>query len=37
MPVSMSRLILYVHDVELLKSFYQTHFRFHVTEEIEGE
>lgn len=37
MPVSMSRLILYVHDVELLKSFYQTHFGFHVTEEIDGE
>lgn len=37
MPISMSRLILYVRDVGLLKSFYQTHFEFPVTEEIENE
>ncbi|CAB3740938.1 hypothetical protein LMG22037_06434 [Paraburkholderia phenoliruptrix] len=37
MPVSMSRLILYVRDVELLKSFYQTHFGFPVAEEIDSE
>jgi catechol 2,3-dioxygenase-like lactoylglutathione lyase family enzyme len=37
MPVLMSRLILYVRDVELLKSFYQTHFGFPVAEEIENE
>ncbi|RQN33761.1 hypothetical protein SAMN05216550_1469 [Paraburkholderia tropica] len=37
MPVLMSRLILYVRDVGLLKSFYQTHFEFLVTEEIENE
>ncbi|WP_042337416.1 VOC family protein [Paraburkholderia ferrariae] len=33
----LSRLILYVHDVSLLKSFYQTHFGFPAVEEIEGE
>ncbi|MFM0313267.1 VOC family protein [Paraburkholderia nemoris] len=37
MSVSMTRLILYVRDVALLKSFYQTHFDLAVTEEIEGE
>ncbi|CAM2159098.1 Lactoylglutathione lyase (plasmid) [Pararobbsia alpina] len=37
MPVLMFRLILYVRDVGLLKSFYQTHFEFLVTEEIENE
>ena len=37
MPVFKSRLMLYVRDVELLNSFYQTHFRFPVTEEIENE
>ncbi|WP_370469641.1 VOC family protein [Caballeronia sp. SBC2] len=37
MPVLMSRLILYVRDVELLKSFYQIHFGFRVAEEIENE
>lgn len=37
MPVSMSSLILYVRDVELLKSFYQTQFGLPVTEEIESE
>lgn len=37
MPVLMTRLILYVRDVGLLKSFYQTHFGFPVTEEIENE
>ncbi len=37
MPLSMSRLILYVRDVALLKSFYQTHFELAVVEEIENE
>ncbi|VVD64613.1 VOC family protein [Pandoraea commovens] len=37
MPVFMSRLILYVRDVELLKAFYRTHFAFPVIEEIENE
>jgi catechol 2,3-dioxygenase-like lactoylglutathione lyase family enzyme len=37
MPVLMSRLILYVRDVELLKSFYQTHFGLPVSEEIGNE
>ncbi len=37
MPVFKSRLMLYVRDVELLNSFYQTHFTFPVTEEIENE
>jgi predicted enzyme related to lactoylglutathione lyase len=33
----LSRLILYVRDVTLLKTFYQTHFGFPAVEEIEGE
>lgn len=37
MPLHLSRLILYVHDVALLKSFYQTHFALPVSEEIEHE
>lgn len=37
MPIFMSRLILYVRDVELLKAFYGTHFAFPVIEEIENE
>jgi predicted enzyme related to lactoylglutathione lyase len=37
MSVSMTRLILYVRDVALLKSFYRKHFDLPVTEEIEGE
>ncbi|BDU22199.1 hypothetical protein DYGSA30_36560 [Dyella sp. GSA-30] len=37
MHVSMSRLILYVHDVSRLKTFYQASFSFKVREEIEGE
>ncbi|WP_408505377.1 VOC family protein [Paraburkholderia sediminicola] len=37
MSVSMTRLILYVRDVALLKSFYQTHFDLAVTEDTEGE
>ncbi|MCE4059554.1 VOC family protein [Pandoraea sputorum] len=37
MPIFMSRLILYVRDVELLKAFYRTHFAFPVIEEIENE
>ena len=31
MSVSMTRLMLYVRDVALLKSFYQTHFDLAVT------
>ncbi|CAE6824140.1 VOC family protein [Paraburkholderia haematera] len=37
MFVTMTKLILYVRDVALLKSFYQTHFDLPVTEEIKGE
>ncbi|MFM0016488.1 VOC family protein [Paraburkholderia sediminicola] len=37
MSVSMTRLILYVRDAALLKSFYQTHFDLAVTEDTEGE
>ncbi|MBV8464454.1 MAG: VOC family protein [Burkholderiales bacterium] len=37
MSLSMSRLILYVHDVERLKSFYQAHFDLTVVEEIAQE
>jgi predicted enzyme related to lactoylglutathione lyase len=37
MSVSMTRLILYVRDVALLKSFYQTHFGLPLTEEIQDE
>jgi catechol-2,3-dioxygenase len=37
MSVSMSRLILYVNDVALLKSFYHRHFGLAVVEEIENE
>ncbi|MCI3208087.1 lactoylglutathione lyase [Pandoraea capi] len=37
MPMQMSRLILYVRDVELLKSFYQKHFDLPVVEEIAAE
>ncbi|MGA7817634.1 VOC family protein [Caballeronia sp.] len=37
MSVSMTRLILFVRDVALLKSFYQTHFGLPVTEEIQDE
>lgn len=37
MPISMSRLILYVRNVTLLKTFYQTHFALPVVEEIENE
>jgi catechol 2,3-dioxygenase-like lactoylglutathione lyase family enzyme len=33
----MTRVILYVRDVELLKSFYQMHFDAPVVEEIPGE
>jgi catechol 2,3-dioxygenase-like lactoylglutathione lyase family enzyme len=33
----MTRVILYVRDVEQLKSFYQTHFDVPVVEEIPGE
>jgi predicted enzyme related to lactoylglutathione lyase len=37
MTARMSRLILYVRDVTLLKTFYQTHFGLPVIEEIPGE
>jgi len=37
MPLPMTRLILYVHDVPRLKSFYQTHFDLLVSEEIGAE
>lgn len=37
MQIAMTRLILYVRDVARLKSFYQTHFGFRVTEEIGNE
>ncbi len=37
MRISMTRIILYVRDVALLKSFYQTHFGFRLIEEISGE
>lgn len=37
MPLAMTRLILYVRDVALLKSFYQTHFDLPLVEEIPGE
>ena len=37
MPTCVTRLILYVRDVGLLKSFYQTHFDLAVVEEIQGE
>jgi catechol 2,3-dioxygenase-like lactoylglutathione lyase family enzyme len=36
-PMIMTRVILYVRDVELLKSFYQSHFDVPVVEEITGE
>lgn len=36
-PMKMTRVILYVRDVDLLKSFYQTHFDLPVVEEIKGE
>jgi predicted enzyme related to lactoylglutathione lyase len=37
MPIAMTRVILYVRSVELLKSFYQMHFGFPVVDEIAGE
>jgi predicted enzyme related to lactoylglutathione lyase len=37
MLISMSRLILYVHNVARLKSFYQTHFELPIVEEIPNE
>jgi hypothetical protein len=33
----LSRVIYYVHEVALLKTFYQTHFRLPLVEEIENE
>ncbi|ALV58232.1 MULTISPECIES: VOC family protein [Burkholderia] len=37
MPLPMTRIILYVRDVALLKAFYQRHFALPVIEEIDGE
>ncbi|MCA8433541.1 VOC family protein [Burkholderia seminalis] len=37
MPVPMTRIILYVHDVALLKAFYRRYFALPVIEEIDGE
>jgi len=36
-PLPMTRIILYVRDVALLKAFYQRHFALPVVEEIDGE
>jgi hypothetical protein len=37
MPMIMTRVILYVGNVDLLKNFYQTYFEVPVVEEIPGE
>ena len=37
MSIPATRIIYYVHDVALLKAFYQTHFGLEVVEEIEEE
>ncbi|MGC3030299.1 VOC family protein [Burkholderia sp. DN3021] len=37
MPLSMTRIILYVRDVALQKAFYQRYFDLPVIEEINGE
>ncbi|MBN3736421.1 VOC family protein [Burkholderia sp. Tr-20390] len=37
MPLPMTRIILYVQDVALLKAFYQRYFDLPVVEEIENE
>jgi predicted enzyme related to lactoylglutathione lyase len=37
MPLSMTRLILYVHDVSRLQAFYRDHFGLPIIEEIAGE
>lgn len=37
MPLSMTRLILYVRDVSLLSRFYQKYFSFELVEEIPDE
>ncbi|WP_241291487.1 VOC family protein [Burkholderia stabilis] len=37
MPLPMTRIILYVQDVALLKAFYQRHFDLPVIEEIDDE
>ncbi|GAB7535825.1 VOC family protein [Burkholderia sp. 3C] len=37
MPLPMTRVILYTHDVRQLKVFYQTHFGLPLREEIDGE
>ncbi|MBN3821301.1 VOC family protein [Paraburkholderia sp. Se-20369] len=37
MPIPMTRVMLYVHDVTLLKSFYRQYFDLPIVEEIENE
>ncbi|HEV3430213.1 MAG TPA: hypothetical protein VG320_20225 [Paraburkholderia sp.] len=37
MQFSMTRLILYVYDVDLLRSFYQKHFELGVTAKLNAE
>jgi hypothetical protein len=37
MTITMTCVILYVRNVDVLKSFYQTHFDFPVVDEITGE
>ncbi|NIE63644.1 VOC family protein [Burkholderia sp. Ax-1719] len=37
MPISMTRLILYVHDVDRLQAFYHDHFGLPIIEEVAGE
>ncbi|WGS44657.1 VOC family protein [Burkholderia sp. JSH-S8] len=37
MPIPMTRVMLYVHDVALLKSFYRQYFDLPIVEEIENE
>ncbi|WP_175656716.1 VOC family protein [Burkholderia ambifaria] len=37
MPLPMTRIILYVRDVALLKAFYQRYFALPVVEEIDSE
>lgn len=37
MPIPLIRLVIYAHDVLLLKNFYQQHFDLPIIEEIAGE
>ncbi|MFT3934566.1 MAG: hypothetical protein QM726_13165 [Chitinophagaceae bacterium] len=37
MQLSLTSIILFVHDVDLLKQFYVKHFSFNIAEEIKGE